>query len=69
MNIERDVTQCPEAECVPANSSQSSGFIELWHVFSGLLDAGLHLIIPQQQGAKDTIASPSYFFFESQNPP
>lgn len=47
------MTQCQEARCAPANSSQSSGFIEFGdeapHVFSGPMDGDLHLIIPQQE--------------------
>lgn len=50
------MTECPEAKCVPANSSQSSGFIEFSdeasHVLSGpiWIDGGLHLIMPHQEG-------------------
>ena len=44
--------QCPEAKCVPANSSQSTGLIEFseeaLHVFSGPMDVGLHLIRKEQ---------------------
>lgn len=44
--------QCPEAKCVPANSSQSTGLIEFseeaLHVFSGPMDVGLHLIMEEQ---------------------
>ena len=69
---EREVIQCPEGKCAPANSSQSSGFIEFGdkaapHVFSGPMDGGLHLIIAQQEGAEHAvIVLPAYFFFESQ---
>lgn len=61
--------QCPEAKCVPANSSQSTGFIEFSeeasHVFSGPMDVGLHLITLQQGGAEHAvIALPTYSFFE-----
>ena len=44
--------QCPEAKDVPANSSQSTGFIEFSepasHMFPAPRSAGLHLITPQQ---------------------
>lgn len=45
------MTQCSEAKCVPANSSQSAGLIEFSdeasHVFSGPMNGALHLIILQ----------------------
>lgn len=64
----KEMIQCPEAKCVPANSIQSSGFIEFGdeapHMFSGPMDGRLHLITPQQGGAEHNVIL--YFFFESQ---
>lgn len=58
-DYEREMIQCPEAKCVPANSSQGSGFIEFDdkapHVFSGPMDGGLHRITHQQGGEQHAV--------------
>lgn len=59
---EREMTQCPESQCVPANSSQCSGFIEFDdkapHVFSGPMDRRLHRITRQQGREQRAVTAP-----------